>query len=485
MDHDGHLAVPGLPEGPLMSAAGVGFRSERGPVLIALMVSMALVALDSTVLATAVPSIVDSLGGFASFPWLFSVYLLAQAVSVPVYAKLSDTLGRKPVMLTGIGIFMLGSILAGLAWSMPVLIACRTVQGLGAGAIQPVTTTIAGDIYTVEERAKAQGYLSGVWAIAAVIGPAIGGLFSQFASWRWIFFINIPVCLAAAVLLMRAYHENVPRRRVHIDYPGALLLAAGMSLVILAVLEGGQAWAWDSVFSIAGFALGGACIAAFVLVERRTADAVLPLWVLSRRLLLTTTLVSLAVGAVLIGLTSYVPTFLEGSIGTVPLLAGLAVAAQSIGWPAASSFSGRLYMRHGFRSTSLLGMAVIVLGALALVFTSVRPNVWVVAACCLVIGAGLGFASTPAIVAAQSSVGWGERGVVTGSNMLARAIGSSVGVAIFGAVANAIIASSGTGTTDPSAIIASARGVFLAVLGCALLGLLAAATMPRTVRVVS
>ncbi|MDO5753342.1 MFS transporter, partial [Arthrobacter sp.] len=447
-----------------MSAAGVGFRSERGPVLIALMVSMGLVALDSTVLATAVPSIVESLGGFASFPWLFSVYLLAQAVSVPVYSKLSDTLGRKPVMLAGIGIFMLGSILAGLAWSMPVLIICRTIQGLGAGAIQPATTTIAGDIYTVEERAKAQGYLSGVWAIAAVLGPAIGGLFSQFASWRWIFFINVPVCVAAAFLLMRAYHENVPRRRIHIDYPGAILLAAGMSLVILAVLEGGQAWAWDSVFSIGGFTLGGACIVAFVLVERRTANPVLPLWVLSRRLLLTTTLVSLGVGAVLIGLTSYVPTFLEGSIGTVPLLAGMAVAAQSIGWPIASSFSGRLYMRHGFRNTSLLGMAVIVLGALALVLTSARPNVWVVAACCLVIGSGLGFASTPAIVAAQSSVGWGERGVVTGANMLARAIGSSVGVAIFGAVANAIIASSGTGASNPATIIASARGVFLAVL---------------------
>ncbi|WP_247647391.1 MFS transporter [Arthrobacter sp. E3] len=309
--------------------------------------------------------------------------------------------------------------------------------------------------------------------------------FSQFASWRWIFFINVPVCLAAAFLLMRAYHENIPRRRIHIDYPGAILLATGMTLVILAVLEGGQAWAWDSVYSIGGFTLGAACIVAFVLVERRTADAVLPLWVLSRRLLLTTTLVSLGVGAVLIGLTSFVPTFLEGSIGTVPLLAGLAVAAQSIGWPIASSFSGRLYMRYGFRNTSLLGMAVIVFGALALVLTSARPNVWVVAACCLVIGAGLGFASTPAIVAAQSSVGWGERGVVTGANMLARAIGSSVGVAIFGAVANAIIASSGTGPADPATIIASARGVFLAVLVCGILGLLAAASMPRTVRVVS
>ncbi|MGN5733955.1 MFS transporter [Arthrobacter psychrochitiniphilus] len=483
-----------------MAGFGVGLRSERGPVLLALMVSMALVALDSTVLATAVPSIVENLGGFASFPWLFSVYLLAQAVTVPVYAKLSDTLGRKPVILAGISIFMAGSILAGFAWSMPVLIACRVVQGLGAGAIQPATTTIAGDIYSVEERAKAQGYLSGVWAVAAVLGPAIGGLFSQFVSWRWIFFINVPVCLVAMVLILHSYHEKVERRRVRIDYPGTVLLATGMSLIILAVLEGGQAWAWGSPLSIGGFALGAACLGAFVLVERRTANPVLPLWVLSRRLLLSTTLVSLGVGAVLIGLSSYVPTFLEGSIGTVPLLAGLAVAAQSIGWPIASSFSGRLYMRYGFRNTAVLGMSIIVLGALALVITSERPNVAVVAACCLVIGAGLGFASTPAIVAAQSSVGWGERGVVTGSNMLARAVGSSVGVAIFGAVANTIVANSeaansgapnsgvagsGAAATGPATIIASAHGVFLAVLVCAILGLIAAAAMPRKVLVVT
>ncbi|PYI66014.1 MFS transporter [Arthrobacter livingstonensis] len=465
----------------MSAGAGVGLRSERGPVLLALMVSMALVALDSTVLATAVPSIVGSLGGFSLFPWLFSVYLLAQAVTVPVYAKLSDTIGRKPVMLAGISIFLVGSVLAGLAWSMPVLIGCRLVQGLGAGAIQPATSTIAGDIYTVEERGKAQGYLSGVWAVAAVLGPAIGGLFSQFATWRWIFFINVPVCLVAMALLLRSYHEHVERRRVHIDSPGAVLLAGGLSLLILAVLDGGQAWAWVSPPSVGGFALGAACIAAFVLVERHTADPVLPLWVLSRRLLLTTTLVSLGVGAVLIGLSSYVPTFLEGSIGTVPLLAGLAVAAQSIGWPIASSFSGRVYMRFGFRNTAVLGMSVIVLGALVLFLASVRPNVWAVAACCLVIGAGLGLSSTPAIVAAQSSVGWGERGVVTGSNMLARAIGSSVGVAIFGAVANSIVASSGLGPADPATIIASARGVFLAVLACGILGLAAAAAMPRTV----
>ncbi|HEY8281785.1 MAG TPA: MFS transporter, partial [Leifsonia sp.] len=187
--------------------ASVGFRSERGPILIALMLTTGLVAIDSTILATAVPSIVKDLGGFAQFPWLFSVYLLAQAVSVPVYAKLSDTLGRKPIVLIGIALFLAGSILCGFAWSMPALIAFRALQGLGAGAIQPMAITIAGDIYTVAERAKVQGYLASVWAISSVVGPTLGGVFSQFASWRWIFFVNVPLCILAAWMLLRSFHE--------------------------------------------------------------------------------------------------------------------------------------------------------------------------------------------------------------------------------------------------------------------------------------
>ena len=174
-----------------VNRSDVGFRSERGPILIALMLTTGLVAIDSTILATAVSSIVDDLGSFSLFPWLFSIYLLAQAVSVPIYAKLSDMVGRKPIVLIGIGLFLLGSILCGFAWSRPALIAFRVIQGLGAGAVQPMSVTIAGDIYTVAERAKTQGYLASVWAISSVVGPTLGGVFSQFLSWRWIFFVNM------------------------------------------------------------------------------------------------------------------------------------------------------------------------------------------------------------------------------------------------------------------------------------------------------
>ncbi|HEY3248458.1 MAG TPA: MFS transporter, partial [bacterium] len=199
------------------------------------MLATALVAIDSTIIATAVPSIVRDIGGFAEFPWLFSIYLLAQAVSVPVYGKLSDLFGRKPVVLWGIGLFLIGSIMCGVAWSMAVLIAFRVVQGLGAGAIMPTTITIVGDLYSVEERAKVQGYIASVWGVSSVVGPTLGGVFSEYVSWRWIFFINIPLCLLAGGVIMRAFNERVERSRPSIDYRGAALLTTGLTLVILGV----------------------------------------------------------------------------------------------------------------------------------------------------------------------------------------------------------------------------------------------------------
>ncbi len=457
--------------------ADVGFRSERGPILIALMLSTGLVAIDATILATAVPTIVDELGGFSLFPWLFSVYLLAQAVSVPVYAKLSDVVGRKPIILFGIGLFLLGSIACGLAWSMPALIAFRALQGLGAGAVQPMAITIAGDIYSVAERAKVQGYLASVWAISSVVGPTLGGVFSEFVSWRWIFFVNIPLCIAAVWMLQRTLHERIERREHKVDWLGAGVLTASMTLLILAILQGGQAWAWNSVESIGAFGIGGVLLAAFLVVETRAAEPILPLWVFSRRLLLSTAMVSLGVGAILIGLTSYVPTYLEGTIGVSPLTAGLALAALTIGWPIAAAQSGRLYLRFGFRTTVLVGMGFVLAGSVVLVALASAPSVTTVSVCCFVVGLGLGLVASPSLIAAQASVPWNQRGVVTGANLFARSIGSAVGIAIFGAVANAIFASSG-GEGDPAAVRDAVASVFVAVLIAGAFTLVAAVTMP-------
>jgi len=231
---------------------GIGLRSERGPVLTAIMLSTGLVALDSTILATAVPSVVRDLGGFSQFPWLFSVYLLTQAVTVPLYGKFADSLGRKPVMFFGIAAFLLGSVLCGVAWSMPLLIIARAVQGIGAGAVQPISMTMVGDLYTVEERAKVQGYVASVWGIASVIGPTLGGLFSEYLSWRLIFFVNLPLGAVAVWMLSRHFSEKVTRKnRQKVDYAGAATLTGGFSLLILGLLEGSVAWGWASVPSIA------------------------------------------------------------------------------------------------------------------------------------------------------------------------------------------------------------------------------------------
>jgi MFS family permease len=460
----------------------VGFRSERGPLLIAMMLATGLVAIDSTVIATAVPSIVDELGGFSQFPWLFSVYLLASAVTVPVYAKLADTIGRKPIMLWGIGIFLLGSILAGFAWDMPSLIAFRAVQGIGAGAVLPMAITMVGDIYTLEERARVQGYMASVWAIAAVVGPTLGGIFAQFDLWRGIFLINIPLCLLAGWMIWARFTETVEKRRHRIDYAGAVLLTASMTLLILGVLQGGTGWAWDSAPSLAVFGVGAVLLVAFLFVERRAAEPILPMWVLSRRLLLTTNLLGFCIGVTLIGLTEFVPTFLTVTTGTAPILAGLALGALTIGWPVAATFAGRMYLRFGFRPTTILGAAILVVAISGLAVATLAPSVWIVAAVCFVIGGGFGFAAISSLVAAQSSVGWDERGVVTGTQMFFRSIGQALGAAVLGAIANSVIFGLGGDEKDPATMATAAGAVFVAAAVVALLLLVAAIAMPKVDR---
>lgn len=450
------------------SKVDVGFRSERGPILIALMLATSLVALESTILATAVPTIVSDLGGFTQFPWLFSGYLLTQAVLVPVYGKLADIFGRTPVLMFGIGVFALGSVLCALSWSMPALIAFRAIQGLGAGAVLPMAQTIAGDIYTVAERAKAQGYLASVWGMSAVVGPAVGGVFADFASWRWIFWINVPLCALTAWVLLRNYREERPdRARPRVDWAGAITLASGAALLILGLLEGGQAWAWTSPTSIGIFAGGIGLLAVFAWIESRAPEPILPMWVYTRRVLITTSGVSFLVGAVVLGLTSYVPAFVQGALGTTAVVAGFTLATMTIGWPIAASQSGRFYMRLGFRTTGLIGAVPLLTGAALLTQVGVASTVWYVATCCMLVGFGMGLIASPSLIAAQSSVDRSERGVVTGANAFARAIGSAVGVAMFGALANAVLGSSAAEVPDPQVLADSVTPVFTAVLACA------------------
>ncbi len=458
--------------------AAVGLRSERGPILASLMLATSLVALDSTIVATAVPSIVADLGGFSQFPWLFSVYLLAQAVSVPIYGKLADIVGRKPIMLVGIGLFLVGSIFCAAAWNMTALIVFRAVQGLGAGAVQPMSITIAGDIYSLAERAKAQGYLASVWAISAVVGPTLGGVFSEWLTWRWLFIINIPLCLLAGWMLVRRFQEKVQRVTHRIDYLGAVTLTVGASLLILGLLEGGQAWAWTSAPSLVVLGGGAVLIAIFLVVQRRAAEPVLPLWVFSRRVLVASAVIATLVGAVLLGLTTYVPTFVQAVLGTGPLVAGFALATLTIGWPISATLSGRLYLRLGFRTTAVIGATLAVLGSVSTIWLGASSAVWQVAASCFVVGLGMGLIASPTLIAAQSSVGWSERGVVTATNLFARSIGSAVGVAAFGALANASHGATANAADDPAAVAGASHDVFVATAVLAVCMFAAAWVLP-------
>jgi len=452
---------------------------NRGAIVGALMLAIGLAAIDSTIVATAVPQIVADLGGFSLFPWIFSIYLLTQAVTVPIYGRLSDVFGRKPVLLVGVAGFLVGSVLCAVAWSMVTLIVFRGLQGLAAGAILPTTTTIVGDLYEPAERGKVQGWISSVWGVSAIVGPTLGGFFAEYWTWRGIFWLNLPIGVGAAWLIQRHLHERVERRTHRIDYAGAFTLTASCSLLILALLEGGVSWAWGSSTSIALFAASALLLVAFVQIERTVAEPILPLWVFRNRMLVAGNVSGLAIGAILIGQTTYVPTYAQRVVGVGAVVAGLAMATMTIGWPIAATLAPRVYLRIGYRPTALVGGTIATAGCLLFaLFVGGDSGIWRVGVAGFVLGVGLGFVSVSTVVAVLSNEGWGRRGVVTGTNMFIRTLGSAVGVAVFGSIANGRLAH--RSHTAP-AIFHAVHGVFWALVVAALLGIVGLLMFPRTV----
>ncbi|HEY7415338.1 MAG TPA: MFS transporter, partial [Ktedonobacteraceae bacterium] len=339
----------------------------RGKVVIGLMLTMGLAAMDTTIVATAIPSIVSDLGGFSLFAWVFSIYTLIQAVTIPICSKLADLYGRKPVLIIGIIIFVVGSILSGLSWNMLSLIVFRGLQGVGAGVVQPMITTVAGDLFSVEERGRIQGWISSVWGIAAVIGPAIGGFFTEYASWRWIFYINVPLGALALLMIWLNLHEQVAHRQHRIDYTGAALLAVAIGLLVLGLLSGGEQWPWLSLTSILVFTGAALALVAFVWQEHRAPEPMMPLWVFSRRVLIGSNIATIVLGLLSIGLSTFLPTYAEGVLGTSAIVAGFALAVMSISWPLSSALSSKLYMRIGFRNTALIGSGITLIASLIFV----------------------------------------------------------------------------------------------------------------------
>ncbi|WP_077247354.1 MDR family MFS transporter [Pseudobacillus wudalianchiensis] len=393
-------------------------------------------AIEATIVSTAMPAIVADLGGFSLYSWVFSSYLLMNAATVLIYGKLSDIFGRKPVLIIGILIFLIGSFLCGLATSMEQLIFFRLIQGLGAGAVMPIASTIVGDIYTTEERAKVQGYLSSVWGISAVTGPALGGLLVEFVSWRFVFWINLPLGLLAIAGLLLFLHENIEKKKPEIDYAGTFVFLISISCLMFLLVEGGVKFPWLSGKSALLFAATAIAFISFIWIEKRTASPMMPFDLWKVRSILIANIVSFTTGVMLIGISSFLPTYVQGVMEENATIAGFTLTAMSIGWPIASTLSGKMLLSIGYRKTTIIGGISLILGSALFVLMNAESGPWWAAISSFFVGVGMGLTSTAFIVSIQNSVEWNQRGAATAANMFMRNLGNTVGAALLGGVLN-------------------------------------------------
>ena len=408
--------------------------SWRTLVLLGCLIATVMAAVESSIVATTIPTIVADLGGFNVFSWVFTIYLLTQAVSIPIYGRLADMYGRRPVMFAGIGLFLIGSTLCGLAWDMPSLIAFRALEGIGAGAIQPIAATILGDIYSPTERARVQGLVSSVFGVAAVIGPSLGAFLIQYITWRAVFWVNLPIGLLAVIMLTLFLKEGVEPRKRSIDWLGSALLLVGFSALMVALVQGSQLGA-PIVISVV--AAGDTALVVLYLHERTTPEPMLPLelW-RTNRLVVVGSLGSCFAGAVMMGVSAFLPAYVQGAMGHTAMAGGLVLGAMSVSWALASILAGRLMARTSYRFVAMLGASALIAGGLMLV--ALRPDhgpLWASTGS-FVIGIGMGFCNTVFIVSIQASVPWGQRGAATSSSMFLRFVGQALGAAGCGAVLN-------------------------------------------------
>ncbi|HSK18919.1 MAG TPA: MDR family MFS transporter [Longimicrobiales bacterium] len=411
-------------------------RTHRTLVLTALVVAMFLAAIEGTIVATAMPSIASRLGGFSLYSWVFSSYLLMQAVTTPVFGKLADLYGRKPVFIGGVTIFLLGSLLCGFADSMGMLVAFRFVQGIGAGAVLPMSATLAGDLYSIRERGRIQGYLASVWGISSIIGPLAGGVIVENIDWHWIFWLNLPFGVISIALISLFLHESVQHRERSIDYTGTALLLVGLSALMLALTQAGE---WGGAPTLALALIATLALIAFVRQQRSAPDPIMHFELWSNPIIRRGNLAILFAGVAMIGLITFLPTFVQGVLGGSALEAGFTLSGMSLGWPIASVFAGRTFLRFGVRTLTRAGGVFVTLGGL--IVASLAGQGAVPAAIgAFFMGMGLGLLNTTYIVAIQTSVSWQQRGVATATNMLMRNLGNAVGAALLGGVLNARIA---------------------------------------------
>jgi EmrB/QacA subfamily drug resistance transporter len=415
-------------------------RSQR-QVLIAfgaIMLATLLAALDQTIVATALPQIVGDLHGFRDLSWVVTAYLLSTTVTVPLYGKLSDLYGRRRLFIVSISIFLLGSALCGTAQSMGELIAFRALQGVGAGGLIPLSQAAIADLFSPRERGRYQGYIGAMWATAAVAGPLLGGTLTDAASWRWIFFINLPLGALALVVVVRTM--KIPHRvREHsIDYGGATALSVGVTGILLACAWGGTTYPWGSPQVLVSGALGVLGVAAFGWLERRVREPLLPLGLFRMRTFAVSSLAALGIGAVLFGITIYVPVYMQGVLGASATSSGVVLIPLSFGWVVASFISGQLVSKTGrYKVFPLIGSALVLAGCVLLTMLGTETSKLVASLDLVVIGIGMGTMFQTFVIATQNQVEFAELGVATAAIQFFRSMGGSLAVAGLGALLTA------------------------------------------------
>lgn len=401
--------------------------TNRKWTVIALLCGVFLAAMEATAVATVMPTIVGDLGGLERYAWVFTAYMMSSTVTVPIYGKLADLYGRKPVLQFGICLFLFGSLCSAFSHSMAQLIVFRAIQGLGAGAIQPMGLTISGDIFTIKERARVTAIFGTVWGVAGLLGPMIGSIVVETLGWPWIFLVNIPFGIAAAVIIQKALIEKVERKKTSLDWPGALLLSAAIVCVLIAVND-----PEDSVLLVP-FSIF--CFVAFLLVEQRSKEPIVPLDIFANPVISNASLVSIMLGGTMLSFVTYLPLYVEGVRRLGIFAAGLSIIPMGLAWPLASGLSARILSRVGFRSLLRLGLSLVLTGtSITALGAYFDLPLFVLMIGMGTLGLGMGFSNIPLLFSVQSAVDWNRRGTATASNLFFRTIGGTISVGVMGAV---------------------------------------------------